>query len=268
MLTGEREILEYLKNILVSKKKQRPNLKYKRVKSSNSNFLKNFEKGKINIIAEIKNASPSKGVLNHFEVKKIASAYNKFQCFIKGISVLTEPLYFKGSIDNIKKVKEVTDIPILRKDFIIYPEQVYESANHGADCILLIASLMSKKKLKALYNLAKELGLDVMVEAHNLDEFQKALDMGANIIGINNRNLKDLQIEKENSVNIIDKVENSKLQDVNIICESGIEHTKHILEMQRQGICNFLIGTYFMRAKSVITTLSYLELALNKEGLI
>ncbi len=260
--------MEYLKQILLSKKEKRNKLNFEKPGTGGSNFLKNFEKGKINIIAEIKTSSPSRGVLNNFKVEKIAYAYNKFRRIIKGISILTEPLYFKGSMGHIEKVKEITEIPILRKDFIIYPEQVYESASHGADCILLIASILGKKKLKKLRDLSKELGLDVLVEVHDLCEFQKALDIDADIIGINNRNLKNLEVFRGNAEKIMGEIEKSKLNDIDIIFESGIESTRHLLEMQEKGFSNFLIGTFFMRAKSVITTLSYLELALEKEGLL
>ncbi len=258
--------MDYLKNILVSKKKYKPAV-FKKTMAAGEGFIKNFNRDKINIIAEIKKASPSAGLINpNLDPRQAACQYGRYSSFIKGISVLTEPLYFGGCPDDIKKVKGSCCLPVLRKDFIIYAQQVHESACLGADAILLIAGLLGTRKLKSLYRLAKSLGLEVLVEAHNRKQLNKALKIGASLIGINNRNLKDLKTDTDNSVSLVNEFRGEA--DITIISESGIGSLDDILSLYGKGIRNFLIGTHFMRAKSLEATLSCMEIAFKGRGLV
>ncbi len=257
---------KYLKEILIYKKQNKPDIQ-KKTKASHRAFGQNFDSEKINIIAEIKKASPSRGMINkNLDEAEAAYQFGRYPSFIKGLSVLTEPIYFKGCTDDINKARKANRLPILRKDFIVYPQQVHESACLGADCILLISDFLGTKRLKQLYRLAKDLGLEVLVEAHNRKSLKKALTIGANLVGINNRNLKDLKINKDNTASLLTEI--GKDSDVTVINESGIGSLDDILRLYEKGIRNFLIGTYFMRAKSLEATLNCMDIAFRKRGLI
>ncbi|MDD5600817.1 MAG: indole-3-glycerol-phosphate synthase [Actinomycetota bacterium] len=270
----------YLKEILLGKKKETKKLKesYKDCAHPGSNsaaiqssknkgrFLKNIKKGKVNIIAEIKKASPSKGVINsNLDIEKTALIYDRFKSFICGISVLTEPLYFGGEPENVKIVKEKTLLPVLRKDFIFNETLVYESAALGTDCILLISSLLGSGKLKKLYNLACSLGMDVLVEVHGEEDLKKALDIGASFIGINNRNLRNMSVNKRLIYDFLDNARSRELSDKIIVCESAVRDVEYIKDLFLNGINTFLIGEYFMASDNLEKTLSDIELEL-KEG--
>lgn len=274
--------MKYLKGILLAKKKEAEEIK-KSYRESFRNreypgaagkrnkgcFLENIKKGKINIIAEIKKASPSKGIINAgLDIEKTASAYERFRSFICGISVLTEKLYFGGSPENIKLVKGKTELPVLRKDFIFNETSIYESVELGADCILLISSLLGSGKLKKLYNLARSLGLDVLVEVHEAEELKKALDTGARIIGVNNRNLRDMSVNKRLIYDFLDHAGSKELSGKVIVCESGVKDVRYIKELFLRGISTFLVGEYFMSASSLEKTLSDMELELKNENLL
>ena len=272
----------YLKEILLGKKKETEKIKeiYKNWpelsrdsavtrKKSKGNFLRNIKKGKVNIIAEIKKASPSKGIINsNLDIEKTALIYGRFRSFICGISVLTEPLYFKGKPENIKIVKEKTILPVLRKDFIFNETLVYESAALGADCILLISSLLGYGKLKKLYNLACSLGLDVLVEVHEPEDLKKALDIGAPFIGINNRNLKNMSVNKRLIYDFLDNAGDNELSDKIIVCESAVKDVEYIKDLFLNGINTFLIGEYFMASDNLEKTLSDMESELKKGNYI
>ena len=283
--------MEYLKNILKNKKNEIKNLyteydlktkifdihtvnnKYEHDNENdnknNLSFINNIKKNKINIIAEIKKASPSKGILNvKLNVGEVASLYNKYKNFICGISVVTEPIYFKGNPQFIKEVKQFSDLPILRKDFIFHESQIYESYKLGANCILLISSILSLKKLKALYKKANEIGLDVLVEVHSKNEFDKAIDCGANLIGINNRNLKNMHINLNNTIEIFKYAARENIKDKIIVCESGVSDIEFIKEMINEGINVFLIGSYFMQSSNLEKTLEDFQASLMKSNLI
>jgi indole-3-glycerol phosphate synthase len=274
--------LGYLKEILLGKKKETEKIKeiYKNWpelsrdsavtrKKSKGNFLRNIKKGKVNIIAEIKKASPSKGIINsNLDIEKTALIYERFKSFICGISVLTEPLYFKGKPENIKIVKEKTILPVLRKDFIFNETLVYESAALGADCILLISSLLGYGKLKKLYNLACSLGLDVLVEVHEPEDLKKALDIGAPFIGINNRNLKNMSVNKRLIYDFLDNAGDNELSDKIIVCESAVKDVEYIKDLFLNGINTFLIGEYFMASDNLEKTLSDMESELKKGNYI
>jgi indole-3-glycerol phosphate synthase len=151
----------------------------------------------ISIIAEIKKASPSKGVIiENFDHKVIAKVYEEIN--IDAISVLTEKQFFKGNDEYIKEVREISHKPVLRKDFIIDEYQIYQALEIGADAILLIAAIL-QGKLKSFYDLATSLGLHILIEVHNEEELKEALESGGKIIGINNRNLKTFEVSLKNT---------------------------------------------------------------------
>ncbi|MBT3938846.1 MAG: indole-3-glycerol-phosphate synthase, partial [Pelagibacterales bacterium] len=169
------------------------------------------------LIAEIKKASPSKGLIKKdFNPVKIAQAYAKGGAAC--LSILTEEKWFKGSIKYLIEVKKKTKLPILRKDFILDPWQVYESRSIGSDCILIILSAVNDTLASELIQLSKSLGMDVLVETHNENEIKRAINLKPDLIGINNRNLKTLDIDLNKTIKL------SKLipETYDIICESGL----------------------------------------------
>ncbi|MDP2942257.1 MAG: indole-3-glycerol phosphate synthase TrpC, partial [Candidatus Omnitrophota bacterium] len=161
--------------------------------------------------------------------------------------VLTEDKYFQGSIDHLKAVRQAVDLPILRKDFIRSEYQVYESAIAGTDAILLIAALLDKGMLKGLYREARALGIDVLVEVHDERELDKALGTGAEIIGINNRNLKTLEVDLNTTIELLPKIPAEKI----IVSESGIRDYEDIKKLSEAGVRAFLIGTVFMESDDI-----------------
>jgi len=202
--------------------------------------------GSIKLIAEIKKASPSKGVIREeFDPIQIASVYEKKQA--GAISVLTEEDFFQGRLEFISAVKTITTIPLLRKDFIFDEYQIYESRANEADAILLIAAILSKNQAEEYLQLAGELGLSVLFEVHDLKELEMALSVNANIIGINNRDLKTLKIDLNNTFKIKKEIPSDKI----IVSESGIKTRNDILRLESAGIDAVLIGTSFMEAKDI-----------------
>lgn len=199
-----------------------------------------------NIIAEIKKASPSHGVIRKdFDPVKIAELYELGGA--KALSILTETKYFQGRPGYLKTVRQVTKLPILRKDFILEPYQVYESRVLSADAILLIAVLLSEKEISRMNHLAKSLHLDTLVEVHSEEDLHKALDAGAEIIGINNRNLKTLETRVETAAMLLPKVPKGKI----VVVESGIDKREEIEYYTSLGVHAFLIGTSLMKSKDI-----------------
>ncbi len=215
-------------------------------------FVQSFaDKSKVNIIAEIKRASPSKGIINeNFDVGEIANIYEKFGA--TAISVLTEEDFFKGNIEDLMTARNLTDLPILRKDFVFDEFQVYESALIGADAILLIVAMLERENLQKLFALATELGLDVLVETHNLEELVQAIELGAKIIGVNNRNLHTFEVSLDVSRELIA----NKPHDVLMICESGLCKKEELLEMKFLGFDGFLIGESLMKSPELLRELT------------
>jgi indole-3-glycerol phosphate synthase len=205
------------------------------------------KKNKISLIAEIKQASPSAGVLRpDFSLEKIASLFSRNN--VDAISVLTEEDFFLGKISYIKKVKEINPhIPVLRKDFIIDPIQILEARAAGADAVLLILRLLDVPKLKKLYDLAKELGMDVIVEVHSEKELRKILPLSFDIIGINNRNLNTLKVSLGTTAKLAPFIS----KDVTIVSESGINNLKDVLWLKGIGVDAVLIGEAFMKSISI-----------------
>ncbi len=195
------------------------------------------------VIAEIKKASPSKGVIReNFNPAHIAKSYDEHGATC--LSVLTDEQFFQGSDDYLRQVRAEVDLPIIRKDFMIDPYQLYEARVLGADCILLIVAILGDTSLRELAMLASDLNLDVLVEVHTQDELERALELGLNMVGINNRNLKTFDTSINNTLDLLTLVPD----DVLVVTESGI-HTQEDVELLRSnGVNTFLVGEAFMRA--------------------
>jgi indole-3-glycerol phosphate synthase len=194
------------------------------------------------IIAEIKKASPSAGVIvDAFDPVTKAIDYEAFGA--SALSILTEEDFFMGSVDYLKDVKQVTALPILRKDFIIDEYQLYESKLIGADCILLIASILSDHQIKDFINITKKLELDYLIEVHDENELQRVEHFEDALIGVNNRNLKTFEVDLDNSV----RLRNVFKQKNIFIAESGIKSREDMNYLKLNGINVFLIGESLMR---------------------
>lgn len=202
--------------------------------------------GKIKLIAEIKKASPSKGLIRKdFDLIEIASIYDKKN--VNAISVLTEEDFFQGHLSYIKAVKDITSKPVLRKDFIFDEYQIYESRVNHADAILLIAAILDKNQAKEYLHLAKELGLHVLFEVHDEEDLEKALLVDVDTIGINNRNLKTLKIDLSTTLRLKKDIPKDKI----VVSESGIKNRDDVIKLQDAGIDAMLIGTSLMEATDI-----------------
>ena len=200
--------------------------------------------GLVSVIAEIKRASPSQGLIReNFSPKDIAKSYQASQATC--LSVLTDAPYFKGSLEDLAAVREVVELPLLRKDFIVDEYQIYQSRFYGADCILLIASVLSDIQLKEFKEIAQELNLDVLIEVHDSVEMDRAKDLGFSLIGINNRNLKTFKVNLETTINL-----SKDIKDKIMVSESGIKTKDDINKILSSGIKTFLVGESFMRASN------------------
>jgi indole-3-glycerol phosphate synthase len=198
-------------------------------------------RGSINVIAECKRRSPSRGVLRvGYQPVAIATGYETAGA--AAISVLTEPGFFDGSLDHLASVREAVSIPLLRKDFIIDDYQLLEARAAGADAILLIAAALDDRALATLSEAAGDLGLAALVEVHSVDECRRAIDAGAGIIGVNNRNLRTLEVDLNASREIAAVIPS----DVISISESGLKTAADLQSMQALGYRAFLIGERFM----------------------
>ena len=194
------------------------------------------------IIAEIKKASPSAGIISHnFDPVLKSKEYESFGA--SALSILTEEDYFLGNIEYLKDVKATTSLPILRKDFIVDEYQIYESKLIGADCILLIASILNDEELKNFSETAERLKLDYIIEVHDEDELQRVQHFSNAIIGVNNRNLKTFDVDINNSVELKKIFEGENI----FIAESGIKSKKDIEYLQQHNINVFLIGESLMK---------------------
>ena len=198
---------------------------------------------RINVIAECKHRSPSKGVLTGaYHPAEIARSYDRGGA--AAISVLTEPAFFDGNLDHLTAVRMVTSLPILRKDFILDRYQILEARAAGASAILLIVSAVRPTDLEDLHLIATDAGLDVLVEVHDLLEIQIALEAGASIIGVNNRNLRTLEVDTEVSLRAIESVPD----DATAVAESGLKTSDDLRRLRRAGYDAFLVGESLMAA--------------------
>lgn len=200
----------------------------------------------LTLIAEVKKASPSKGIINA-HMNPVETAL-KYQIGGAGaISVLTEEAYFMGNNKYLSDIAEKVDIPILRKDFIIDPYQIYHSKYLGASIILLIVAILDRNKLEEYLSLANGLGLDVIVEVHTEEELLVAIDIGAKIIGINNRNLKTFEVDLDTTKRLMELVPTNKL----VISESGIKTADDVRFLKNLGVKGILIGETLMRSEDI-----------------
>lgn len=194
------------------------------------------------IIAEIKKASPSAGVIKEdFDPTKIAMEYESFGA--SALSILTEEDFFMGSVEYLKEVKKITSLPILRKDFMIDEYQIYESKLIGADCILLIASILTDQEIEDFISTAKKLELDYLIEVHDENELKRVEHFEDALIGVNNRNLETFEVDLNNSV----RLRNTFKQKNIFIAESGIKSRADMNYLKMNNIKVFLIGESLMR---------------------
>jgi len=238
------------KRIELQEQKRKIPLKILKEQISNLPPTRNFKaaiKGQnLSLIAEIKKASPSVGVIREgFDPAELAKTYELNGA--SAISVLTEKKYFSGDLNYLKVVKEITAVPVLRKDFIFDEYQIYESRVAGADAILLIVSILDDETLAKLLDLTKKLGLDALVETHTEREIERALKNGAEIIGINNRNLDTFEVNLVNSVNLLHLIPLNKV----VVSESGVHDRKDMIILKNSGVDAALVGEAIVRSEDV-----------------
>ncbi|MEW8051163.1 MAG: indole-3-glycerol phosphate synthase TrpC [Candidatus Thiodiazotropha sp.] len=196
------------------------------------------------VIAEIKKASPSKGILREdFQPAQIARSYA--QGGAACLSVLTDIDFFQGSDQYLQQARATCSLPVIRKDFIIDPYQVYEARSIGADCILLIAACLDDVQLKGLNDLAHQLGMDVLIEVHDGDELQRALQVDNRLIGINNRNLRTFEVSLDTTLELLPMIPPDRI----VVTESGILTGEDVALMRSHRVNAFLVGEAFMRAE-------------------
>jgi indole-3-glycerol phosphate synthase len=248
-----------LNEIILRKKERLQDIKTKiplkdmKLKIADIEKPRDFEKAirrcpqeKIKLVAEIKKASPSKGVIRkEFNHLSIAKAYEEKR--VNAVSVLTERDFFQGDIAFLVEVKKLLTKPVLRKDFIFDEYHVYESRANEADAILLIAAILEKNQAAEYLHLSKELGLSVLFEIHNLKELEMALLINSKIIGINNRNLKTLQVNINTTFGIKKEIPPDRI----VVSESGIKTREDVKRLEDAGIDAMLIGTSFMETEDI-----------------
>lgn len=204
------------------------------------------ETGRIRLIAEVKKASPSVGLIrNDFHPVQIAQIYQKSGA--DAISVLTEEKYFLGRMSYLRDISDAIDKPTLMKDFIIHEYQIYEGAFMGASAVLLIVAMLSDAQLKDLYLVARHLGLDCLVEVHSGDELERALRLDVDIIGVNNRNLHTLKVDLNQCLDMMPRISKNKV----IVAESGLKTADDIKTVEEKGAHAVLIGETFMRSPDI-----------------
>ncbi|GAA5525785.1 indole-3-glycerol phosphate synthase [Microbulbifer aestuariivivens] len=200
--------------------------------------------GEAAVIAEIKKASPSKGVIREdFIPAEIATSYEKGGAAC--LSVLTDVDFFQGADAYLQQARGAVRLPVLRKDFTVDPYQVYEARAIGADCILLIAACLEDGQMRDLNGLAQEIGLDVLVEVHNGAELERALVLPNRLIGINNRNLHTFEVQLETTFQLLGRIPDDRI----VVTESGIHTTDDVAAMRGHDVHAFLVGEAFMREK-------------------
>ncbi len=203
-----------------------------------------LEAGEAGVIAEIKKASPSKGVLREdFRPAEIARSYE--QGGAACLSVLTDIDFFQGSDRYLQEARDACSLPVIRKDFIIDPYQVFEARAIGADCILLIAACLDDRQLDELNGLARQLGMDVLIEVHDAEELQRALGVSNRLIGINNRDLRSFKVSLDTTLDLLPGIPSDRI----VVTESGILTAEDVTLMRSHRVNAFLVGEAFMRAE-------------------
>ena len=202
--------------------------------------------GRMRLIAEVKKASPSQGVLRpDFDPVGIAQAYEfaGADC----LSVLTDANYFQGSLDYLRNVQSATAIPVLRKEFVIDSYQILEARAAGADAVLLIAECLENCQLRQFYGMIVDLGMTPLIEFYEPENLERVLDTGTNLVGINNRNLRTFEVSIEHTINLRPRIP----QDVLVVSESGIHHTLDVERLFAAGVGAMLVGEHFMRQSNI-----------------
>ncbi len=250
ILNHKKELISQKKiffNALKSKLENRKHSRYSLFKKAIS------RPGKINLIAEIKKASPSKGIIRkNFSVSGLARKYVEAQAC--ALSILTEEKFFLGKPTYVKEVSEHFSIPVLAKDFFIDEVQVYEAFSQGASAILLIAAILNDKDLKSLMAISQSLDMDYIVEVHNKKELNRAIDAGAEIIGVNNRNLNDFTVDFKTCEKLIPQIPKNTI----IVAESGIESNDQIKILKSLGTHAVLVGEILLRSYDIGLTIKEL----------
>lgn len=206
-------------------------------------LLSRVASGGTAVIAEIKRASPSKGIIRtDFDPARIAASYaaNGAAC----LSVLTDRDYFGGSREDLEAARSACDLPVIRKDFIVDPYQVVESRAWGADCILLIVDAVPDEELAGLESLARSLGMDVLVESHDAGQLERALRLATPLVGINNRDLKTFETRLETTLDLVGRIPPGKL----LVAESGISTPEDVARLRKEKVSAYLVGGAFMAA--------------------
>lgn len=207
-----------------------------------------------NVIAEVKKASPSKGLIRaDFDPASIAAAYRRGGA--TAVSCLTDETYFQGKLEYLPVVRKASMLPVLRKDFILHPAQIYEAAAHGADAILLIARMLDETRLGELYRLAGDLGLGVLLEVHDEPDLDRAMTVGPALLGVNNRDLDTFVVDVETTFRLRELIPAS----IPLVAESGIERHEQLVELARENVAAVLVGEHLMRQPDVEAALRNLR---------
>ena len=215
-----------------------------RIHGTEPRFAKALAKDGLRFICEIKKASPSKGVISEeFRYKDIARTYDRAGA--DAISCLTEPKWFLGSDDIFEEVRAITDLPMIRKDFVVDEYQIWQARLLGADCILLICTLLDTGTIRSCLEICRKMGLAVLVEAHDGEEISSALRAGARMIGVNNRNLKDFSVDFSNAGRLRGQIP----QDCIFVAESGVRSAQDAALLKEAGADAILVGEALMRAE-------------------
>jgi len=215
-----------------------------RIRGFESALRKKIVAGKAGVIAEVKKASPSKGVLREdFRPADIAASYAEHGAAC--LSVLTDERFFQGSPDYLQQARAVCNLPVLRKDFMIDPYQIYQARSWGADCVLLIVAALDHGLMRELEACAHELGMDVLVEVHDANELEVALTLNTALLGINNRNLRTFETTLDTTIDLLPRIADHKL----VITESAIRTRDDVKRMRDHEVHAFLVGETFMRAQ-------------------
>ena len=242
--------MKILDTIVTQKKKEVAQLKAEGVRSPIQQVEppRGFMQALVNsaeiaVIAEVKKASPSKGVIcPEFDPKAIASSYEEGGA--EAISVLTDEKFFLGTLDYLILVRQTVKLPVIRKDFIIHELQIEQASNFGADAILLIAAILDEEQIKDYLQMSAELGMDVLVEVHDEKELEKSLSAGSKLIGINNRDLRDFTVDLNTTIRLRKEIPAS----IPVVSESGIKVYEDMKILQEHGITAALIGESLMRS--------------------
>jgi indole-3-glycerol phosphate synthase len=244
------EIIAYKKQELAETKRAAPFADVK-AKAADAGPTRGFEKALsagngIRLIAEVKKASPSKGVIREdFNPVEISRAYE--QSGASCLSVLTEKKYFQGSLAYLAEIRKAVGLPLLRKDFIVDAYQIVEARAAGADAVLLIAACLERRQIEDFLGIAKEQGLDILVESHTYRELDRALVAGATLVGINNRDLQSFSVSLETTLGLLKDIPD----DRTVVSESGIGTRDDVTTLERAGVDAILVGESLMREKDI-----------------